>query len=211
MVFSACIALIISVLQGCDNELVAVEQTENEKPIVYGFLNQSDSVTYIRVEKTFADATRQPSEVAQISDSIYFKNINVSLIRGTQRFNLQKTDGNTEGYPRADGFFARAPNVLYKIKTSDLGLKTNDLWRIDVQNPTDNKVLGTSQARVVGGFDITAPAPSVTTLNLRYDNTFSIGVQTEDSVARAFDVNVILTYRETENGKTVCQNECLAA
>ncbi len=200
---SACIVLIISLLvQSCANELVAVEQTENTKPVIYGFLNLSDSVTYIRVEKTFADATRQPSEVAQIPDSIYFKNVNVSLVRGTQRFNLQKTDGNTEGYPRADGFFARAPNTLYKIKTSDLGLKTNDLWRIEVQNPTESKVLATSQARVIGGFDLTAPAPTVTTLNLRYDNTFTISVQTEDTVARAFDVNVILKYRETENGKT---------
>ena len=163
-------------LNACNNDLVLVEGYK-EIPIVYGFLTLADTATYIRVEKAYADPKRSANEVAQIPDSLYYADVTVTLVRvrNNERFALKKVDGNTEGYPRNGGTFAKSPNYLYKIKTSTLAMKADEDWRVEIARVADSKILAKATTRVIGDYSVFTP--SVTpALFLTYDNTFTVGI-----------------------------------
>jgi hypothetical protein len=185
----------------CKNELVTIEGGK-ESPVVYGILSTADSATYIRVEKAFSDPARNAFEVAQIADSLYYNDAKVFLVRDktNDRFELTQVDGNTEGYPRKDGIFAKAPNKMYKIKTSMLNLKPDENWRIEVTR--QGKTIVKELTTVVGQYVLIAPVAK--TLVFRLDNQFSINIQTDEDeqTGRIYEANVILNIDETLNGKT---------
>ncbi|MBK8706480.1 MAG: hypothetical protein IPN33_24890 [Saprospiraceae bacterium] len=93
-------------------------------PVVYAFLDPTDSVHYVRVEKAFLQQGGDAREIAQIADSLYYDNATVQLqkVGSSQLYTLEKVDGNLEGFPREGGVFATAPNYLYKIRQSNINL-----------------------------------------------------------------------------------------
>ena len=103
----------------CNNDFNPVSGYK-DIPVVYGFLSPTDTATYLRVEKAFVDAAKSPNEIAQIPDSLYYKDVTVTLVRtrDNARFILRQVDGTKEGYPRQSGIFATSPNFLYKISSS---------------------------------------------------------------------------------------------
>lgn len=204
-------ALLISVFistQSCNDELNTVEGWK-DIPVVYGFLSLNDTATYLRVEKAFVDPQKSAYDVAQIPDSLYYKDVTVQLVRvkNNERFTLTRVEGNTEGYVRNTGIFAKAPNYLYKIKNTTLNLKSDEEWRIELLRKGETKAFAQSSTKVVGDYEVTNPA--TTPVFLRYDNTFNITVQTDELSARLFDVKVIFNYDEIDAAtpnKTVTKN-----
>ncbi len=85
--------------------------------IVYGLLNQNDTIHYIRVNKSFlGDASAY--EMAAISDSIQYKNITVKLLK------IHTYNGNSDTvktflfqdtilYKDSTGIFASDNNIIY--------------------------------------------------------------------------------------------------
>jgi hypothetical protein len=185
----------------CKNDLVTIEGAK-DIPVIYTILNTVDTATYIRVEKAFSDPARNAYEVAQIADSLYYNDAKVFLVRvkSRDRFELTQVDGNTEGYPRKDGIFAKAPNKIYKIKTALLGMKPDENWGIEVIR--QGKTIAKDSTFVVGPYALTAPATK--TIFFRIDNQFSINIQTDDEeqTGRIYEANVILNIDETLNGVT---------
>lgn len=181
----------------CNDELNTVEGWKNI-PVVYGLLSLNDTATYIRVEKAFVDPKRSATDIAQIPDSLYYKDITVTLVRvrNNERFLLSQVNGNTEGYPRKSGIFAQSPNLLYKIKNATLGLKADEEWRIEIQRKGENQPFAKSVTKVTGLFDVTNPGN--TPVFLRYDNTFNITLETDEKSARILDVKVIVNYDEVD-------------
>ena len=184
----------------CKNELVTIEGWK-DIPVIYGFLSLSDTATYIRVEKAFVDATKSPNEIAQLPDSLYYKDVTVSLIRvkNNERFNLTRVDGNTEGYVRNIGIFAKAPNYLYKIKNATLAMKADEAWRIEVIRKNETKPLAKATTNVVGAYDVANP--SNLPVFLRYDNNFTLTLETEEKTGKVFDVKLLFNYDETDPAK----------
>ncbi|MBL7816945.1 MAG: DUF4249 family protein [Saprospiraceae bacterium] len=181
----------------CNNDLDLVEGGK-EVPIVYGFLSLNDTATYIRIEHSFVDENKPAGELALIADSLYYANINVTLVRvsNNEKFNLTRVNGTTEGYPRDKGTFAQSPNYLYKAKNSTLSMRADEQWRIVVQKTGDTKVLAQATTKVVGDYNIFAPQAG-TSLFLTYDNTFNISVESSELTAKFYDVKVIVNYDET--------------
>jgi hypothetical protein len=197
------VVFLASILFGisCNNELVTIEGAK-DIPVVYTILSTKDTATYIRVEKAFSDPTRNAFEVAQIADSLYYNDAKVSLVRNqtNERFDLTQVDGNTEGYPRTDGIFAKAPNKMYKIKTALLKMKANEEWRIEVIR--QGKTIAKELTKVVGEYVLTAPVNK--TLFFRADNQFSVSIETDENeqTGRIYEANIILNIDETLNGTT---------
>ncbi len=180
----------------CNDELNLIEGGK-ETPIVYGFLSLNDTATYIRVEHAFVDAKIPAATLAQVADSLYYSNVNVTLVRvsNNEKFALTRVNGNTEGYVRNDGIFAKAPNYLYKIKNSTLSMRADEQWRIVVQRNGDTKPLAQSVTKVIGDYKIFAPQEGAF-LFLTYDNTFNVSIETTEQTARFYDVKVIVNYDE---------------
>lgn len=190
----ACLFILFNT--SCNDELNLIEG-DKEIPVVYGFLSLNDTATYIRVERSFIDATKPAATIAQIADSLYYANITVTLVRvsNNEKFVLTRVDGNTEGYKRASGIFAQSPNYLYKAKNTTLSMRADEQWRIVVQRNGETKVLAQATTKVVGDYSIFAPQAG-TSLFLTYDNTFNISIETTELTAKFYDVKVMVNYDE---------------
>jgi hypothetical protein len=184
----------------CKNELVTIEGWK-DIPVVYGLLSLSDTASYFRVEKAFVDATKTPNELAQLPDSLYYKDATVTLVRtkNNERFNLTQVNGNTEGYVRKDGVFAKAPNYLYKIKNSVLNMKADEEWRIEVVRKGESKPIAKAVTKVIGNYEITNPSTGA--VFLRLDNSFNLNLETEEKTGRVYDVKLLFNYDETDPTK----------
>ena len=208
----ASIACFFLVANGCNNDLNLIEPNKDSIPVVYGFLSLNDTATYIRVERSFVDQKLSAIDLAKIADSLtYPANVEVYLVRksSNERFLMQKVDGNTEGYRRDAGVFFSAPNYLYKIKTSLLLLKSNEVWRVEVKRKGETKVIAQSETAVIGNYSgILGTLPN-NVLNIK--DAFPCSFETQESAAnkgdadisaRFYAINVVFNYDETIGGAT---------
>lgn len=60
-----------TVFYGCNNELDIIDDYR-ETPVIYGLLNLSDSIQYVRVQKAYL-GEGNALLMAQYSDSIYYR------------------------------------------------------------------------------------------------------------------------------------------
>lgn len=167
-------------------------------PVVYGFLNLQDTAHYIRVEKAFLQPGGNANAIAQIPDSLYYDaSVAVQLEKKNtgQRFNLQRVDGNAEGYPRTDGPFAQAPNILYKIRASDINLAPEQEMRLII-NRGEGLPAVTAETVVLGPMSPRPTAPG-SPLNLDYTRPLVFLWDVPPSGA-LFDLRLRLYYREID-------------
>ena len=126
--------------------------------IVYGMLNASDTAQYIKVEKAFLDPKTNALVIAQIPDSIFYKNLTVDLEEFSngnlvKTINLTKIDGNLDGHPKQGGIFAGSPNWLYKTKQT---INQNSVYKVRVTQ-TDNGKIVSAQTAIVNDFNVLVP------------------------------------------------------
>ncbi len=176
-------------------------------PIVYGFLDLQDTAHYIRLEKAFLQPGGNANQIAQIADSLYYPpSVTVQIEKRTtgQRFTLQRVDGNTEGYPRHSGPFATAPNYLYKIPASVLGLVAEQPVRLIINRGSGLPAV-TADTRVLGPITprVTSPANP---LNLDYNRNLLFIWECSPS-AIIFDIRMRIHYREV--GPSGSENKTL--
>ncbi len=170
-------------------------------PVVYGMINRTDTAYYIRVEKVFINPEGDINEIAQNPDSIYYPEdaITVFLIdleSGTKK-QLQRVDGNLEGYPRESGPFADQPNYLYKLKASLLPLDENAPLGLSIERQGNLDDV-TAEATVLGEI---SPSGLIdgSQVTFKYDQQNSFR-WTSGTEARIFDVEMHIHYDEWEAG-----------
>ena len=92
--------------------------------VIYGFLDQSDTAHYIRIQKAFLDNNKSALTMAQVPDSNFYASLNVKIERINlyattpgvhDTIHLNRVDLNNEGYPKQPGVFFNAPNYAYKF------------------------------------------------------------------------------------------------
>ncbi len=155
LVFFLAVALTIL---SCDNSL-DLNETWKDFPVIYGFLNPSDTAQYIRVERVFNDSNTSAIQVAKIADSLYYKDINVVLIRDktADSYPLQLVNANLDGFVRDTGVFADTPNYLYKIKTKDIVLNPSENYTLLVTRENGDTIT-TANTRVLKNIVIYIPS-----------------------------------------------------
>lgn len=129
-----CFILLVG-LTACDNELDLTSDWQ-DIPAVWGILNASDSIHYVRVERAYLDPERNALEVAQIADSIYYTDaVSVRLnVRGTGRtFELERVNATDLGLERQDGIFVTEPNILYRISNEELELEGGEILEFTLE------------------------------------------------------------------------------
>jgi len=190
-------------LSACSNDF-DVAAPWKDIPVVYGIISPLDTAAYIRVEKAFLDPNTSAFTIAQIPDSLYYdvNDINVFLERSDngQRVELQRVDGNIEGYVRDTGIFAAAPNWLYKYKSPAgqpflLGLET---YKVVVERG-DQLPAVTGETTLPGPFIIRAPAPGTSgkiTINFIPMSDPSVEWRT-DAAGVLFEIKLAVRIRET--------------
>ena len=180
----------------CDNELDVVEDFK-DIPVVYGFISLSDTAQYIRVERAFIDESTSALELAQIPDSLYYDNPTVTLehVNSGNQYQLNRVDGNLEGYVREDGAFAQSPNYLYKIRSSEMNLVAEDEYKLIINRGDDTDLIET-QTTLLSGADLKVPNVSNGSLVSFNSIDFTTFTWIASPNARIFNVIIDFNYRE---------------
>ncbi len=141
---------IISVLLfSCSNEL-DITADYKETTIIYGLLNQTDSVQYVQVFKGFLDDNTSALILAQNPDSVFYNDsVEVKLNDGSQTYSLDRIIGPN----RAAGVFVDSPNYVYRLPSSVVEDRNYNLTFTNLR--TGHVV--TAQSPVVKDFDINFP------------------------------------------------------
>lgn len=199
----------ILILNACSNEF---DLTEDWKDItvVYGLLDQSQSVQYIRVEKAFLDPKTSAITIAQVADSLYYDNIKVELQAfqpngsGGTVHQLQRVNAVDEGFTRAEGTFATAPNYLYKLTAP---LDEELTYRLVVTKNDGSEI--TAETEICEDFELTRPIDISTTLQFKSGSGTSLRWNGKSN-AKFFNLKLLIHIKEAPaNNPTNFQTKTL--
>lgn len=177
-----------------------LEAAWKDIPVAYGFLSKQDTAHYIRVEKAFLQAGGDAEKIAQIADSLYYDDkvqVQLQRVSNGQTFTLQRIDGAADGYPRKEGTFATVPNILYKIRASEIQLKAGETIRLII-NRGENTVPVTAETTILSEIEPRESNP-FSPVNFGYDRNVSFAWDTDVS-AQIFELRLILYYLESAPG-----------
>jgi hypothetical protein len=161
-----------------------------EQMVIYGLLNQSDSVQYIRINKTYLGEGNAYSMAAQFDSINYNHLLNVRLEKWVNgSFKQAMPVDTTTGIMQDPGVFANNPRqILYRVKTPLTGsgnpVLTDDAeYRLTVTNPTTGYT-ATAKTALCGSLNtslILSPSSSALSynfFNLNPSSPFRIHWQT---------------------------------
>ena len=199
VIFTLLLALTFA---SCSTE-VDLEAEWEDIPVVYAFLSLQDTAHYVRVQKVFLEPDGNALQIAQNTDSIYYQNAAVEMtnIRTGETFLMERVDGADEGYPKEEGVFANAPNVLYKVKADEINFQGGDSVRLAI-NSGEFTEPSFAVTRVLGKIDTSRnPSPSQRIGRLRYNTNLTVTwIPSEE--AELFDITFIIRYRESADPST---------
>lgn len=138
-------------LIGCDTDL-DINADYEEVMVVYGLLDYTEPVQYIRVQKAYLDASTSALELAKNPDSIYYRTEDLIVqmeIAGTGDFvNL-----TPDTVAKDDGIFSSEGNILYRY---DQTLDPTKTYNLRIENTATGKVV-TSSTPVLQDFSLQRP------------------------------------------------------
>jgi hypothetical protein len=199
---AAAAALLLG-FSACSNEVDVIGEWK-EIPIVYGILKTQDTATYIRIEKAFLPPSTDATQVAQIPDSIYFADgdITAKLYQnGTFFADLVRVDGALEGYPKDTGIFAQTPNILYKTRRP---LLNNATYRLEIVSSRTGQTYNSSTETINNsGILITTPSAARAVRWSFFDNNAHVFNDVkfdwrEPNNADIYDLSIFIKYDEFE-------------
>lgn len=142
---------------GCSTD-IDINADYEEVMIVYGLLDYTQPVQYIRVQKGYLDANTSALDIAKNPDSTYYnpEDIIVQLeVAGSGNFETLSPDT----FPKNTGIFSNEKNILY---TYNRALDPSKTYNLRIENTVTGNVV-TSSSPVVQDFSLQSP-PNDTTL-----------------------------------------------
>ncbi len=190
--FLSVIAAVIFIFSSCKTD-VDITGEWKETPIIYGLINPDSTNHYFKIYRSYLDEKTNALDFTQNADSIYYSDsiiVYLEKVSTGQKFYLSKIDGNSIGITMDSGLFVNSPNVLYVVNHT---IDVQSLYRFGFENPATGKT-ATSEARMVGDFQINFPTPSFN-INLNATSPYNIQWRSAPN-SRTNDVSVVFRYTE---------------
>ncbi len=136
------IILAVFVIAGCSTKFNIGAPYKNIT-VVYGFLDQSDTAHYIRIQKAFLDQNKSAITMSKDPDSSFYSNLDVKIQRISasgarlDTIHLNRVNMDNEGYPKQPGIFFQSPNYAYKFTGL---LAAIDSYRLVITNLSTGEV-----------------------------------------------------------------------
>lgn len=159
---TALLLVSVIIINGCKTDFEVVAPYK-EVPVVYGLLNASDSLQYIRIQKAYLGEGNALT-MAQNPDSIYYPDIlNVKLdeYNSTGAF-IRTINLIRDVKPKEDGVFASTVHYLYRTQGEKIFTQYN--YKLVITN-TQNGAVFTSQTEVVDDLNVLKPTPFPSQIN----------------------------------------------
>ncbi|HCS20422.1 MAG TPA: hypothetical protein DIW47_07655 [Bacteroidetes bacterium] len=141
---------------GCSNELDIIAPQE-EVMVVYGLLNASDSIHYIKINKGFASEDDAPIVLAKDADQLFFDSLLVTLI---DKSNNTAVVLSPVSMDKNAGIFNNTVNYVYATNHE---LTVNRNYGLKITNLISGKVV-TANLELVG--PPVAKTPTIASINL---------------------------------------------
>jgi len=142
-------------ISSCDND-IELNAPYKEIGVIYGLINPSDSIHYVRIQKAYLGAGNALT-MAQVADSIYYPDIlDVQMVRikdGSVLGSFPLT--RFIGADKQEGIFAATPNVLYKSNGETISRDSE--YKIVVTNTQSGNVFS-AQTPIVDSLRIIRPS-----------------------------------------------------
>ncbi len=171
------LTLIIS-LVGC-NEDVNLNADFEETAIIYGLLDQSENIHFIKINRAFI-GPGSSIDIAKIPDSSYFKNVEATI---TEQGGLNRTwnlkDTLVENKDQ-NGIFYAPEQKLYYFDTKTTPLNAACTYKLTV---TIDKGLSSE-------FIVTGQTQLVSNLSLQSSSTFKLALVDNSNGYRASNLNI---------------------
>ncbi|MHC1706204.1 MAG: hypothetical protein AB9842_01645 [Bacteroidales bacterium] len=171
--------------------------------VVYGLMNQNDSLTYIKINKAFlgeGDALM----MAQVPDSSEYKNPLEVKVEEWSNGSLVKTFffDTTTIYNKEPGIFYYPDQILYKANTRNQ-LNVESTYKLVVHNPVSGNTFR-SQTILVYPFTIELPKPSQKIMGFSTEGTSKVRWKTGKN-GRRYQLMIKFNYKEVpiSGGDTV--------
>ncbi|MCH8903180.1 MAG: hypothetical protein IIA45_04630 [Bacteroidetes bacterium] len=182
-------------LTGCSTDLDLTAEYK-DIAVVYGVLNQNDSIHYIKVNKSFIDDNIKPSDLAKMYDKLYYDNLIVSLeeYKDDILINTIFLEDDTT-ISKEPGYFYNKKQVLYKTTYK---LDQDNTYKIIVLKPNDdNTALDTVSAETPLIKDFIIKSPSVVGAQISWVSGSPFGVKWTSAV-NGLLYQVLIKFHYTE-------------
>ncbi len=194
-----------SIIPSCNTDVDLIGDYK-VTPVVYGLLDQSDSLHYIRINKTFL-GQGNAFEMALVPDSSYFQDVDATvteiLANGTTGRVWQLRDTIIDGKSENGVFFAPQHKVYYFAthtyqNNPNLSLKPDAKYRLNIViNGGEFVVKG--ETELVRDVALTAPSPqSSFTFRGNQNDYRAVPFTWTKGNGRRFNFNMAFHYKETD-------------
>jgi hypothetical protein len=175
-------------MQGCAND-IDINANWKEVMVVYGLLNPTDSIHYLKINKAFLNEKTNALEAASVSDSLFFDDLEVRVIRQEDQTVYPCQADNS--IPKDSGIFANDRNTLWTFRAKISQFNT---YRLEILRKSSGKKIEASTL-ICGQPAVFAPiADTFSTLNLQLENIpviYNSGLNTA-----AYDIRMDFIYDE---------------
>jgi hypothetical protein len=175
-------------------------------PVIYGLLDQSDSLHFIKINKTFL-GRGNALEMAQVPDSSYFENVDATITEILANGNVGRVwelrDTIIDGRNENGVFFAPEQKVYYFATPTfqnnpAQSLQPTATYRLDV-NINDGEFLVTGETELMHDVNITAPSSQSSYLFRGNQNDYrAVPFTWTKGNAKRFNFKMEFHYRETD-------------
>ncbi len=189
----------LTVFQACETDF-DITAPYREIPVVYGLLNTSDSIQYMRIQKAFL-GEGNAFVMAQEPDSINYGDIlEVKLVEyGPQNQKLRTLSLVRDSSTRGEGLFPQSPLYLYRTTGDRLVAENN--YELRIRNTVTDSVI-TSFSEVVDSIGIISPnfvTPIRFVTGQQYPVRWSVN---DEGVLYQFEIRFRFTETNTTTGVT---------
>lgn len=196
LLFALVFLCISASIPSCSTDFDIAESWK-EIPVVYGMLDPTQAVQYLRVSKAFLDENTSAYQMAQSADSLYLEEPTSVQLKAqsngnvVQTIDLQKVDAANEGIVKDDGIFATSPYYLYKTTETILNTRSYQL----VVTTANGKTV-TAETPIVENLEISKPAAGGSPLNI-VSNSAVIPIRwNRADNAAIFDLDISVKYKD---------------
>ena len=179
----------------CDNE-VDINAPWRETPVVFAILDLNEDTQVFRIQKTYQNGLNQTSsEVAQVADSLYLKNISVQLINN----NIKDTVSFAKSAPqKLPGFFSNKDSSYWSLALSKAFLNKSSTYTLLITNKETGKTYRAVSNIVDTAIINRAPTYNPITIDLANVSNARFGIYVENTGNNAAIVDVLLRLNYTE-------------
>ncbi len=136
--------ILLSTAWGCSND-IEINAPYQDIAVVYSFLDQNEPIQYIRIQKVYQNnAGLSTSEGAQISDSLYFDSLEVSITNVNTKVVYPCTKIDTipkEAASDTTGIFGNSKHFLYACKIpKNPNNEVDDIYQLFIRVPKSGKI-----------------------------------------------------------------------